>query len=300
MASAPTNAHVASVVRPAGWRGVTGGKATTHAPPSPAAAATAHMAPGCVSPTTPREAGAAGFALPGRLALLASGLALETATASGASDVGAGSARGDGDSKSGALRRRERGPRAAALHAETACCRVARRRAAAQLAPRAASALTRRAPAAAGCKRAPPRAWSEEEHAAFLHGLEQLGRGRWAELSRSYVAGRTPAQARGRPRARLSRRLCGCASPRGPTRAVAGAQAASDPCQASNNRRHAAPPDAQQVASHAQKYFLRMDAAAAKRRKAAAACVVRGTAANAAVAPAQHFFRAVAPRATAR
>lgn len=47
-----------------------------------------------------------------------------------------------------------------------------------------------------GAKRAPPRAWTEAEHAAFLAGLEAGCRHRWAELARRFVPSRTAAQVR--------------------------------------------------------------------------------------------------------
>jgi hypothetical protein len=63
---------------------------------------------------------------------------------------------------------------------------------------------------AAGAKRAAPRAWSTEEHDAFLQGLAALGRGRWATLARGYVPGRTPAQV-SFFRARLVATISSCA-----------------------------------------------------------------------------------------
>ena len=36
--------------------------------------------------------------------------------------------------------------------------------------------------------------WTSEEHAAFLQGLSDLGRGKWRAVSRHYVPTRTPTQ----------------------------------------------------------------------------------------------------------
>lgn len=36
--------------------------------------------------------------------------------------------------------------------------------------------------------------WTEEEHRAFLAGLEKVGKGDWRGISRDFVTSRTPTQ----------------------------------------------------------------------------------------------------------
>jgi SHAQKYF class myb-like DNA-binding protein len=36
--------------------------------------------------------------------------------------------------------------------------------------------------------------WSEDEHRAFLQGVQQLGRGRWREIAKHFVPSRLPSQ----------------------------------------------------------------------------------------------------------
>jgi hypothetical protein len=122
-----------------------------------------------------------------------------------------------------------------------------------------------------GAKRAAPRAWSTEEHDAFLAGLAALGRGRWSTLSRGYVPGRSPAQA-SPLRVLLVATFCSrarWAARRHPNRL---ARAHNTHTTLLTNHPNCVRPRAaaRQVASHAQKYFLRLEAT--KRRRVSDAC----------------------------
>jgi hypothetical protein len=216
---APTAGSVGIDVRGETVSQVSSSRASTNHTPRalPSSSMAPTMAASLSMPSTPRDCGReCGFALPPLLCLHAG--AASPAHSGSASD--AGSARDGGEAKSGAHARRQR--------ALVAGCGAARRRTwkdgnrglpwqrarpppLGRAAAARAATLFADAPAsfAAGVKRAAPRAWSEDEHDAFLAGLAELKRGNWAAISRQFLGGaRTPAQVRAAARLRRWQGTC--------------------------------------------------------------------------------------------